>query len=261
MFNDFSNLSGLTLNGNAAAVTTGDGAVMRLVPASEYQVGTVFSTTTIRAATFSTYFKFRITDRGGTLYPPNTVAGADGLVFVVQNVSSSIGALGGGMGYSGVPTSVGVAFDTWWNDEPIYNDPSSNHVEIDTNGVVNHGAYSPANSVDVNPDFDLGDLWYVWIDYDGTSLQVRANQSGIRPAPPLLSRDLNIPSILGADDAYVGFSAGTGADYGNHDILSWEYRDSFNPINQVPEPSTLIIWSLLGLLTVAAGWWGRQKIA
>jgi hypothetical protein len=31
--------------------------------------------------------------------------------------------------------------------------------------------------------------------------------------------------------------------------------------NTIPEPTTLIIWSLLGALTITAGWWRRRKVA
>ncbi|MEO7762506.1 MAG: hypothetical protein ABIS68_11425 [Casimicrobiaceae bacterium] len=35
-------------------------------------------------------------------------AGADGIVFVVQPVSSTVGGGGGGIGYFGIPTSLAV---------------------------------------------------------------------------------------------------------------------------------------------------------
>ena len=175
-FPDFSSTSGLTLNGDAAPASTTDGAVLRLARAQEWQSGSAFSSLTISASTFSTYFRFRITDRGGTLFDDNSVVGADGLVFVVQPVSSSIGGAGEGIGYEGVSPSVGVEFDTWHNS--YNNDPNSNHLGIDLNGVVDHGPGSP-NTLAVTPDFDDGNVWHAWIDYDGTTLEVRANQTGV----------------------------------------------------------------------------------
>lgn len=244
-FGDFSDTSGLTINRDAATTSTGDGVVLRLTPATFSQSGSAFSSTTINAATFSSFFKFRITDPGGTIFDCNTEVGADGLVFVVQSVSSSIGGIGAGIGYAGIGSSVGVEFDTWCN--AANNDPSSNHLGIDTNGNVNHGSGAPY-TVSVAPNFDDGNIWYAWVDYDGSNLEVRANQSGSRPGTALLSRPLDVPSILGQDTAYVGFTSGTGADYGNHDIISWEYRDFFDPIDQeVPEPSTIAMWSLFAL--------------
>ncbi len=243
-FPDFSSTAGLTLNGSAAGnVSNGidPNPVLRLTPAQLSQSGSAFSTTTINAATFSTFFNFRITSPGGSIFDCNTESGADGLVFVAQSVSSSIGGGGQGIGYAGIGNSVGVEFDTWCNGGN--NDPSSNHIGIDINGNVDHGSGSP-NTVNVTPNFDDGLLWSAWVDYDGTDLEVRANQTGIRPSSALLSRTLDLSSILGQATAFVGFTSGTGADWGNHDIVSWEYRDEFDPIGQVPEPTTLALMGL-----------------
>ena len=58
------------------------------------------------------------------------------------------------------------------------------------------------------------------MDYDGTNLEVRTNQTGIRPAAADLSRALDIPDILNQSTSYVGLTSGTGADWGNHGLLS-----------------------------------------
>jgi len=39
--------------------------------------------------------------------------GADGIVFILQPLNTSIGAAGQGMGFYGVTPSVGIALDTW----------------------------------------------------------------------------------------------------------------------------------------------------
>lgn len=236
---DFSDTSMLTLNGDTTTPTTSDGTVLRLTPAAGNQSGSAFSSTTLNASDFSTYFTFRITDPGGTIFDCNQTAGADGIVFVAQSVSSSIGGAGAGIGYAGISNSVGVEFDTWCNG--ANNDPSSNHLGIDINGNVNHGPGAP-NTLDVLTDFDDGNIWHAWVDYDGTNIDVRANQTGIRPLLADLSMPLDLPTILGTNNAFVGFTSGTGADWGNHDILTWEYRDRFNPIS-VPLPATLWLFA------------------
>lgn len=252
IFNDFSSTAGLTLTGSAnAPVVTGDGSVLRLTPALTTQSGSAFGTSTINASTFSTYFTFRISNRGGI--SDGTAVGADGLVFVIQPVSASIGGAGGGIGYAGISPSVGVEFDTFHNGW----DPSSNHLGIDLNGSI-----TSVSTLNVSPSFDDGNIWHAWIDYDGTTLEVRTNQTGVRPVAATFSYNLDIPTIIGTNSAFVGFTAGTGSAYGNHDILSWEYRDEFNPIGPaVPEPSTFAIFGMF--LALGAGCWlyRRQRAA
>ena len=62
--------------------------------------------------------------------------GADGIVFILQPLSTSIGTSGGGMGFQGISPSVGIALDTWQNFE--FNDPAFDHLSIQVNGDINH---------------------------------------------------------------------------------------------------------------------------
>jgi gliding motility-associated-like protein len=62
--------------------------------------------------------------------------GADGIAFVLQPISTSIGSEGGGLGYDGVTPSMGVLVDTWQNPED--NDPSEDHIAIHKNGIIDH---------------------------------------------------------------------------------------------------------------------------
>lgn len=226
-FVDFSNTGNLTLSGSAAVVSSGDGRVLRVTPATGSQSGSAFSTQTVSADFFSTAFKFRITDPGGPVFDCNTKAGADGLVFVIQPVSSSIGGSGQGIGYEGIRPSVAVEFDTWCNAGN--NDPSSNHVAININGSVVHDGTSSVADYPA-ADFDNGNIWYAWVDYDGTTLEVRVSPTNLRPDTALLRRAIDIPATLGGvRKAYVGFTSGTGLDWGNHDVLSWRYDETFNP--------------------------------
>ncbi|MFZ2725807.1 MAG: L-type lectin-domain containing protein [Methylococcaceae bacterium] len=215
-FNDFSNLSNLTLNGNAAR----HHSVLRLTPALGGQDGSAFSKTALNAAKFSSFFKFRISKRG--------VTGADGFVFVIQAISpNAIGYAGGDLGYSGIANSIGIEFDTYYNGE--HNDINANHIGIDINGSVNHDGTLPVKRV--FPSLSNGQIWYVWLDYDGTKLEVRLSPTETRPTQAKLKAKLNIPQILGnVNNAYVGFTAATGGSWENHDILAWEYREDYQPI-------------------------------
>jgi hypothetical protein len=240
---DFSSVAGLTINGNAAQV----GNVLRVTPAIDGQSGSVFSTSTVSlavGASFSTHFQFRFTNPDlnfcDNFAGLGTGCGADGLVFVVQTVGNNVGGAGGGIGYSGINNSVGIEFDNWWNGE--IGDINSNHVGIDLNGSVTSVLQTPLTEADLND----GDIWNAWVDYNSATelLEVRATRSAARPASALLSQSVNLASVLGVTDAFVGFTSGTGASHANHDVLSWQLNDNFSPIGTVPEPTTL---ALLGL--------------
>jgi Legume lectin domain/PEP-CTERM motif len=245
---DFSNTAGLQLNGHA---TTASGA-LRLTGTDYWQAGSAFSASTVSlasGASFSTHFQFRMSDPGGTC-DSATTCGADGLVFVVQSVSSSIGGAGGGIGYDGIPNSIGIEFDTW-NNGGIDGD-SSNHVGINAGGNIHSLARAEITEADL---YNSG-IWNVWIDYDSTMtlLEVRLTQSAARPDAALLSLYRDIALDLGTTDAYVGFTSGTGTAFGNHDVLNWQLNDTYAPIapndpgGSVPEPGSLaLVGGALGL--------------
>jgi Legume lectin domain/PEP-CTERM motif len=245
---DFSSVAGLTINGNAAQV----GSVLRITPANFSQAGSAFSTNTVSlasGASFSTYFQFRFTSAGGSC-DSVTTCGADGLVFVVQTQGNNVGGLGGGIGYQNIPNSLGIEFDTWNNGG--IDDNSSNHAGIDLNGNVDAVTQIEVTEADMNN----GDVWNAWVDYDSTAgvnglLEVRLTRSAARPAAALLTYDVNLATVLGSTNAFVGFTSGTGAAFANHDVLTWQLNDNFNPIGTAPEPGALALLGL-GLAGLAA---------
>lgn len=253
LYNDFSSVAGLQLNGNAAQ----SGSALRLTPATTGQSGSAFSTSTISLASdasFSSAFKFRITNSGGICDEDS--CGADGLVFTVQTVSSTVGGSGGGIGYQGLLKSVGIEFDTWNNG--WWDNNNGNHVGVDINGNIDSVVQTNLSTGAGNVDrMNNGAIWSAWVDYNGAtdSLEVRLAQgdNAARPTSALLSYAVDLTTVLLTTDAFVGFTSGTGSAYGNHDILAWQFNAEYKPIddiggdgggNNVPEPGVL---PLLGL--------------
>ena len=220
----FGAASGLTLNGNSTIVEN----VLRLVSADTFQRGSAFTNTPVGIASFNTSFTFQMSGNGSTAGPEGfdgQGAGADGIMFVLQNAgSAALGGPGGRMGYghdpddpgAAITPSVGVEFDTFFNGEN--GDTDSNHVGINVNGSV-----FSVQAQGVEGRFDDGRLWTAWLDYDGTTLEVRVSASGSRPEFPTLSRTIDIPTILGGQTAYAGFTSATGLDFENADVISWTY--------------------------------------
>lgn len=251
VYNDFSSVAGLQLNGNAAQA----GSALRVTPATFNQSGSAFSTTAVTLAanvSFSSAFSFRITDSGGI--SDGDGVGADGLTFTVQTVANTAGGAGGGIGYSGIANSVGIEYDTYDNGT-FGNDPNGNHVGIDLSGNI-----ASVQTAMVGTRMNDGNVWYSWVDYDGVTdnLEIRLSQSSTRPLLALLTRNVDLAAVLGTTNAYVGFTSGTGSAWGNHDILSWEFRDTFSPIGNVPEPASL---ALLGVALTGLAATRRRKSA
>lgn len=62
--------------------------------------------------------------------------GADGIAFVLQPLSTSLGSTGEGLGFGGIVPSLGVTIDTYQNLNDA--DPEYDHLAIQTNGDVEH---------------------------------------------------------------------------------------------------------------------------
>lgn len=233
VFNDFTSTAGLQLNGNAAAVNDGTRNVLRVTPSQFGQAGSAFSTSPVTLGadvSFSTRFTFN--------FNAQQAGGADGVVFTVQTNSNNVGGLGGGIGYSGIPNSVGIEFDNWNNGG--IDDNSANHVGIDINGDVDSVLQTESPFA-----LDGGQDLTSWIDYNGATklLEVRLASNNIRPVLALLSYTVDLTGVLGTPNAFVGFTSGTGDAAANHDIVNWEFRDVYSPISGVvPEPAT---WAMM----------------
>lgn len=253
-YGDFANLSAFQQNGSTAAIPdpTVDSLgrnVLRLTNGLG-QSGSAFLTAPVNLAnqaSFSTFFTFRITNPMGI--SDGDGQGADGIVFVVQTVSNTAGGAGGGIGYSGISKSVGVEFDTWDNGAGL-NDPDGNHLGIDLGGGFNGPTASIATRM------NNGEDWYAWVDYNGATqvVEVRLSQTNVRPGAATLTRTADLVNVLQQTNAYIGFTSGTGAAGGYHDIVSWTFVDNYKPIDgggSVPEPGSLAL--LGGLFAIGAG--------
>ena len=253
-YSDFADLSGFQRNGSAASIANPatDGLNRQVLRLSDdlFQSGSAFLTNTINLAnnaSFSTAFSFRISNPQGISEIDGP--GADGIVFVVQTVSNTAGGVGGGIGYEGIIKSVGVEFDTWNNGSGTFNDPDGNHVGINLDGGFN-GPTTPIGTR-MNNAAD----WFAWVDYDGVNgiMEARLSETFVRPSASTLTlTGLDLVSVLGQTDAYIGFTSGTGSAGGDHDVVNWTFRDDFAPLNVTPEPGSLALLGAAAIALVAA---------
>ncbi|MEE4118154.1 MAG: L-type lectin-domain containing protein [Paracoccaceae bacterium] len=232
-------LDTLALNGSAQV----SGGELVLTPDATSQAGSAFIPTPFALTPqtrFSASFAFRIGP-----------AGADGLVFMVQNDlagASARGGAGGNMGYgnfpgAGIGPSIAVEFDTFDNGASL-GDPNGNHMGIDTNGNV----VSVATAI---PSFSLeaGVTRYAFVDYDGATLTAIVNDTNATTGPnaTAISAPFDLDGELGSQ-GFFGFSAATGALTSRHTVESLHLT-----VSQIPVPATApLMVAGLGALAVAA---------
>lgn len=251
---DYANFSGacggsLACVGNAAVAAGGE---LRLTTSGPSQSGAGYSNTAISlgaGATFSTSFDFRMSNAGG-------IDPADGLTFVVSAGSAGLGGIGGGLGYLGVPNSVAIEFDTYNNGEG-----SSNHVALDVNGslasLVQVDPYGVGNCTLGNHTragcMSNGRIWSAFVNYDGSThkLNVSVQEQGSALIQLITNYTIDIASVLGSNNAFVGFTAATGSGYQNHDILNWRLANDTS-IGRLPEPASLALLALAGAAALGA---------
>ena len=258
-FDDFSDLSGMTLKGSTNSihssgnVRSGGQDVLRLTNGFS-QSGGAFLEDSVALTTergFSAYFSFQVTNSRGLSQGDGQ--GADGIVFTLQKAknrtSPVIGNMGGGLGYKGIDNSVGVEFDTWYNCGV---DANGNHAGINTNGNLKSRQQKA-----VSERFNNGEIWHSWIDYnpDTKRLEVRLADAFDRPEEAFLSKKFK---KFFNGNFFVGFTSGTGGAAGDHDIRSFAFSDSYNPgfESPVPEPGTMV---LVGLGLIGLAGVGRRK--
>ncbi|MFL5739449.1 MAG: lectin-like domain-containing protein [Flavisolibacter sp.] len=134
--------------------------------------------------------------------------GADGIVFILQPLSTSIGSSGEGMGFSGVSPSIGIALDTWQNFNQ--NDPFFDHISIQSNGNVNH-LFDLVGPVPISASSNNVEdcQWHkLRISWDPATQWLRAYFDGVLRVEKQI--DL-VASIFNNDpNVYWGFTGATG---------------------------------------------------
>lgn len=207
----FSSVAGLTLNGSAV---NSDDSRLQLTTAGANQAGSVFWNQPIGVQTFTTDFLFQLSSAQG-----------DGFTFTIQNVGAkALGAAGSGLGYQKIAKSVAIKFD-------LYSNAGEG---IDSTGVYTNGAAPTVPAVDMSASgvvLRSGDSIQAHITYDGSTLLMNLLDL-VTNKTFVLTKAINIPQIVGANTAYVGFTGSTGGLTASQKILTWTYA------TQAPSPAT-----------------------
>lgn len=140
----------------------------------------------------------------------NDSPGADGIVFMLQPLSTSVGTSGAGMGFAGVSPSIGIVLDTYLNTD--LGDPDFDHISIQSNGNISH-ANDLAGPVAISASgSNIEDCqWHrLRISWDANTQWLRAYFDGVLR----VEKQLDLVSTIFNNDpmVYWGFSGATGGE-------------------------------------------------
>lgn len=252
-------LKGLAFNGTAAL----NGSRLRLTDGGTGEIASAWYATKLNIQSFAQQFSFQITN-------PH----ADGMTFTIQNSSSgtaAVGPGGAGLGYGalspgghgGIRNSVAVKFD-------LYNNFGEG---IDSTGLYTGGASPTVPAIDMTGsgiNLHSGHIFDVWMTYDGTTLTMQITDT-ITQATFTTSWPIDIPSTVGGNTAYVGFTGGTGGGSSTQEVLNWmftsqgavEYGGGFTATNLALNGSSALNGSRIrltdgGIGEIASAWYTAQ---
>ncbi len=212
---------------------------------AQNESASAFWTTPVNVQSFTNDFTFQLTS-------PT----ADGFTFTIQNTGiTALGPGGGGLGYgpdstagaAGIGKSVAVKFD-------LYSNAGEG---INSTGLYTNGASptTPATALGGNVNLHSGDILKAHITYDGTTLTLTVTDTVNTAQTFTTSWPVNIPSIVGANTAFVGFTAGTGGSTATQEILTWTYSTGSTGTGGAKTP---VVYQTANLAAVSSGPTFRQ---
>ncbi len=188
------------LNGSAMQL---DCHCYRLTPDNLFESGSIWNKNKIDLTkSFDYYFNIYLGCRD--------LDGADGIAFVLQPISTSLGTVGNGLGFGGIVPSLGVTLDTYQNTTD--GDPFYDHIGLQANGDVVHGSSNNlAGPLQMLPGRDnLEDCqWHVLqVYWDAPNTTLTVSMDGSQRYA--VKNDI-VNTIFGGNPlVYWGFTSSTG---------------------------------------------------
>jgi len=186
------------LNGNARQESCN---CYLLTDSSQDQIGSVWQSIKINLEN-SFDFSFNV-------YLGCEDKGADGIVFILQTDSNSIGASGQGLGFQGITPSIGISLDTYQN----FSEPAFDHISIETNGnnVHSNSIAGPIPASSVNDNIEDCN-WHIFrIKWDASTHTLSTYFDGVFRLSA--QKDLVTTIFNNNPLVYWGFSGSTGSQF------------------------------------------------
>ncbi|CAL9244351.1 unnamed protein product [Arabidopsis halleri] len=243
------------------------GGLLQLTNTSEQKMGHAFfrqpfEFNSSESLSFSTHFVCAMVRKPG-------VTGGNGIAFFLSpsmdlsnaDATQYLGLFNTTTNRSPSSHIFAIELDTVQSAE--FDDIDNNHVGIDVNSLTSVESapasyFSDKKGLNKSISLLSGDSIQVWVDFDGTVLNVSLAPLGIqKPSQSLLSRSINLSEVI-QDRMFVGFSAATGQLANNHYILGWSFSRSkaslqsldISKLPQVPHPKKKPSLVLILLLIV-----------
>ncbi|XP_010443826.1 PREDICTED: putative L-type lectin-domain containing receptor kinase I.11 [Camelina sativa] len=239
---------------DGAAKVLFPGGLLQLTNASTQQMGHAFFKKPFKfysskKISFSTHFVCALVPKPGA-------DGGHGIAFVVSSSidftqadpTQYLGLFN--ISTNGSPSSQLLAIELDTVESAEFDDVDKNHVGIDVNSLnsvesASASYFSDTKGKKQSIKLLSGDPIQVWVDYEGTLLNVTVAPLRIqKPNHPLLSRSINLTDIFPDQRLFFGFSAATGSLVSYQYILGWSFSRSrtllqrldFSKLPQIPYP-------------------------
>jgi hypothetical protein len=226
--NGFASASGLLMNAGTAAIS---GSALQLTnSAQSIEIGSSFYAAPVNIQSFTTQFTLNMSGN----VDQNT------MLFVIQNqpaassdttlgaAAGSLGPVGGTVsggpyafgfeeygvsnpdgGYAGLASSVAVKFDLW----------NGGTTGLYTNGETPYEPQTTISGVNLNS----GDPILCTLTYSGTTLSLTMKDTVTGGTFSTQWANVDIPSDVGADTAYVGFTGSLYTAPSTQDVTTWTF--------------------------------------
>jgi gliding motility-associated-like protein len=240
-----------TVNGNAERISCNE---YKLTAAANFLTGSVWNNIKID---LNQSFDFNFDVFLGNPQPPANT-GADGIAFVLQPISTSVGTSGSGLGYEGIMPAVGVTIDTYQNSSPD-NDPTYDHIAFQLNGDLNHSSTNniagPVTAINGNDNIEDANWHSLRVTWDAVTKTLTAYVDGSLRLT--FVKDFVTDVFLGDPMVYWGFTGSTGGEFnyqGFKTALNPWFNFSPNQKRCVNEPITFYD-STITFTPLARFWW------
>jgi hypothetical protein len=221
----FASSPSMILNGGASTVTTSSTTLLQMIDGGTNEARSAWFPNPVPITQFTNDFTFY-----------GTNANADGITFTIQNAgAAAVGPDGGGLGYGpdapggpvGITNSMAIKFD-------LYNNAGEGN---DSTGIYTNGDSPTVPAIDLSStgiNLHSSDQINVHMVYDGSTITMTLLDTVTNATWSHYFYGVNLPQLVGASTAFIGFTGGTGGLTATEDIMGWTYLPSntiTSPIN------------------------------